>query len=736
MKTFLLLTALALLINARAQDSQVRLSADTLEGLAGSYHNPIDPALQFNIQREKDHLVLVVPGQGQTDMVGLGKDRFQPKGVNPRAVVAFARDASGRAPRFTWIQDHKNSNGIWLCDSAAAGRGGRYPLKNNPYKVFRIIEQDGKLSCRLNAGMPFDLQPDGPDAPNKFHFSTGDYTIWFEFVPAGKGYKLLTHEGGNLDFFRFEDAAAAIDKGFPFGRTTFDRADTLRGMLTPLRTCYDVTFYGLDIAIEPATQSIRGNATIRFQAVESFSRAQIDLFANMKIEAIRYHGKPLAYTREYNAVFVDFPSSILQGQQDEIAIVYSGKPQLPNANLLKGGFLWSNDKAGNPWIESVVQGSGASIWWPCKDHQSDKPDSMRISITVPSGLMDISNGRLLDSVTLPGGRTRWDWYVDYPIVNYDVAVNIGRYMEIRDTLVRPGGAILPLHYYCMAYHPEKAQRIFAVVKPLLRLYEKDFGPYPFPKDGFTLMESLYPMEHQGAVTFGSVIPVNDGPPDYDDIIRTAWHETSHEWWGNSVTCKDNADLWIHEAFATYAEVLAYAAFDGPAAASKYLASQQPAEKRAIIGAYGVNDFRLGYIYDRGCLMLNTFRHCLDNDSVFFAVLRGLQERFRYQSVSTEDIVGYINEATGQNFTPFFDQYLRYKAPHLMLETKPAGDGLDLSYKWKTDVAGFTMPVKITTAKDSWSTIRPTNEWQTIHLPGMTPADINVDTVDYLVAVDR
>ena len=730
MKTLRLFASLALplLVIMPRTKAQPAGSTDTLEGLAGSYHNPIDYSLRFDIQRDKDHLVLVVPGQGQTDMAGLGKDRFWPKGVKPRAVVAFVRDASGRATRLAWIQDHKGSKGTWICDSAAAGRGGRYRLKSDPYKLLRITEQDGRLTACVNSGMVFDLQPDGPAT---FHFGTGNYTIWLEFVPAGKGYKLLSHEGGDIELYRFDNAAADnIDKGFPFDRTTFDRADTLRGMLTPLRTCYDVTFYGLDIAVDPSTQSIQGKATIRFRATQPFTRCQVDLFANMKIEAIRYHGAALTYTREYNAVFIDFPTPVQQGQQDEISFVYSGAPQLPNVALLKGGFLWAKDKHGNPWIESVVQGSGASIWWPCKDHQSDKPDSMRISITVPAGLMDISNGRLLDSVALPGGRTRWDWYVDYPIVNYDVVVNIGRYMQLSDTLDNLG-----LKYYCLPYDLKKARRIFAVVKPLLRLYQKDFGPYPFPRDGFTLMESLYPMEHQGAVTFGSMTSADDSPPDYAELTRVAWHETSHEWWGNSVTCSDNADLWIHEAFATYAEVLAYDAFEGRAAADRYLASQKPMEKRAMIGAYGVNDFRLGYIYDRGCLLVNTFRHSLGSDSVFFALLHGLQERFRYRSVSTEDIVGYINAATGRNYTPFFDQYLRHGAPRLELLTKPDGNALELSYRWKTEVDHFTMPVKITTAKDSWSRLTPTNEWQTIRLTGMEPADVKVDTTDFLVVVD-
>ena len=734
----LFLTTLARAQNLRAQDKQTR---DTLTGLIGSYCPLLDPSLQFNIKRDKDQLILEVVGQGQTPMTGLGNDRFRPKQVNPPAIVAFVRDNSGKAVRFRWIQDHKSSNGEWLEDSAAAagpgnkpGYAGRYHLKNNPYKIIRIREQDGRLTGQLDAGSVFDLQPDGP---NKYDLTTGSYTMRFEFVPARNKYKLLTREEGDLDFSRQDDAAAAapVDNGFPPDRG-FGRADSLRGMLTPLRTCYDVSFYGLDIAVDPATQSIQGSANIRFTAVQPFSRIQIDLFANLTIEKILFHGKELAYTREFNAVFIDFPSPVPQGATEAITILYAGKPQVPNIAILKGGFIWFADKQGNPWIESVCQGSGASLWWPCKDHLSDKPDSMKISITVPTGLTDISNGRLLDSVALPDHHTRFDWYVDYPIPNYDAVVNIGRYVQIADTLIR-GPDTLNLHYYCIEHNEEKANRIFALVKPMLRLYEKDFGEYPFQKDGFTLMESLYGMEHQGAVSFGPVNnPVGSDHFDFNDLSRVTWHESAHEWWGNSITCKDFADMWIHEAFATYAEVLAYEKFDGKAAAQKYLNQQIPENKRPIIGTYDVNDFHEGDMYSKGCRMLNTLRHCIGNDSLWFALLHGLQNRFRYQSVTTKDIVGYIDNFTKTNYTPFFDQYLRHDAiPKLQLMTDRRGDTLALSYRWKTDVDGFDMPIELYNTKGARTRLSPTNEWHTIRLPQWTAANLQVDTDDFYVDIE-
>jgi aminopeptidase N len=289
----------------------------------------------------------------------------------------------------------------------------------------------------------------------------------------------------------------------------------------------------------------------------------------------------------------------------------------------------------------------------------------------------------------------------------------------------------------MPYNYEKAKRIFDTVKPMLALYEKDFGKYPFEKDGFTLMESLYPMEHQGAVTFGPIDnPVLSDQTDFDDLTRTAWHESAHEWWGNSITCKDMADLWIHEAFATYAEVLAYEAFAGKTAAGKYLKDQTPGNTRPIIGTYDVNDFHLGDMYPKGCLMLNTLRNCIGNDSLWFALLRGLQHRFRYQSVTTGDIVGYINETTKKDYTPFFDQYLRHTAiPRLELMTNQRGDTLVLSYRWKTDVDHFEMPVELYSAKGMRTRLTPTGEWQTISLPRWTAADLKVDTDDYYVDVE-
>jgi len=633
MKGYFLLVNLLLVafFHSSAQQRGKEQRKDTLEGLAGLYRLGIDSTRLFRIKQDKDQLILEVVGQGQTPLAPLGGNRFSPKHISPPVTIEFIRDSLGTVYKFTWFQDRKDKVVEYIPVASGPGAenrngyAGRYKVAGNPYNILRVEEENGLLTVQANKGSKIVFSSLSKD---KFFAKKGDYTVWYEFVRDGQGniQKLLNREAGLLDIVKTgESPEAGTQPAHVSNRENgFTRADSLQGMLTPPRTCYDVLFYGLDIRVLPETKSITGNTTIRFRAMQSFDTMQVDLYANMKIEKILFHGRELAYTRDCNAVFIQFPAVIGKGKEDAITIFYSGMPQLPDPSTLKGGIIWYHDKEDNLWIESVCQGSGASLWWPCKDHLSDKPDSMKISITVPNGLKEISNGRLLQTTALPDGFTRFDWYVSYPINNYNVVINIGNYAHFTDTYTR-GQDTMALNYYCLPDSREKAAQIFKEVKPMLALYEKDFGVYPFQRDGFTLMESLYPMEHQGAVSFGPVYnPVNSDKWDPADLQRTAWHETAHEWWGNNITCRDMADLWIHEAFATYAEVLAYETFSGKEASLKYLKDQHPGNKEPVIGVYNVNHFHLGDMYSKGCLMLHTLRNVINNDSAWFGILKGIQ----------------------------------------------------------------------------------------------------------------
>lgn len=399
------------------------------------------------------------------------------------------------------------------------------------------------------------------------------------------------------------------------------RADTLRGALSPERTCYDVRWYHLDVTIDPSTKRIDGSTTIRFTGVQESQRLQVDLFANMDLKAITLDGgASLPFTREFGAVFVSLPRPLKPGETHDLIVEYGGEPRVAPRAPWDGGFIWTKDSSGNPWVAVTCQGTGASLWWPTKDHQADEPDSMLITVNVPPGLEDVSNGRLRSVTRLPGGWMRYEWAVTYPINNYDVTVNVGKFAHFADMYY--GADTLTLDYCVLPEHLEAAQRQFQQVKPMLACFERDFGPYPFPRDGYKLVESPHlGMEHQTAVAYGNGFHNGYRRTSssryglmFDFIIV---HESAHEWWGNSVTSKDIADMWIHESFGAHAEALFVECSWGYNAMLDYVNSKkgQVGNRSPIIGMYGVNNKGSGDMYPKGSLMLHTFRGVLDRKSV-------------------------------------------------------------------------------------------------------------------------
>ena len=519
----------------------------------------------------------------------------------------------------------------------------------------------------------------------------------------------------------------------------FTRADSLRGMLTPLRSCYDVTYYHLDVRIDPSTETIRGSNTIRFKVVEAFTVMQIDLFKNMDIDSISLNnGSILQFERQHNAVFVTLPEKVRVGSDHAVTVYYSGKPISAKRPPWEGGLIWEKDELGNPWVAVTCQGTGASLWWPNKDHQSDEPDSMMISITVPPGLENISNGRLRRTTKLRDGWTRFDWFVNNPINNYDVTANIGKFAHFSD-LYMSGEDTLTLDYYVMPYNLEKAKAQFQQVKPMMACFEMHFGKYPFYSDGYKLVESPHlGMEHQSAIAYGNWYlngyrgesmsakgPASATGLKFDFIIV---HETAHEWWGNSVTSKDVADMWIHESFGAYAEAIYVECLWGYDEAIAYVNAKRTGIKNTdpIIGTYNVQRSGSVDMYNKGQIVLNTLRSVIDNDSLWFAFLYGLATTFRHQTITTDTVVRYVHSLTGKDLTYFFDQYLRHpRIPQLEVFITRKGSDVRAKYKWNADVPDFKMPVKVTTAPGKYEFITPTTGWQTMALGDIDPMQFKV-----------
>ena len=517
---------------------------------------------------------------------------------------------------------------------------------------------------------------------------------------------------------------------------TFTRKDSLQGGLRPERTCFDVQRYDLNIKIDIDKKSIVGFNDITFNVVENTSKIQIDLFENMQVDSIIYNTKKLDYKRDYHAVFISFPADLLNGNTAKVRFYYSGNPIIARLAPWDGGFVFSKDNQGKPWIGVACQGIGASLWWPCKDSQSDEPDNgMSIKVAVPDGLMNVSNGKFLGSESLNNGYTLWDWEVINPISTYVVTINIADYAHIQDDL---GG--LSIDYYVLKENEEKAKVHFEEVKPMLTCYQSKFGKYPFLEDGFKLVETYYlGMEHQSAVSYG-----NKYKKGYlgNDLSETGIgllfdyitiHESAHEWFGNSITSKDIADVWIHEGFGQYAESVFIECQYGYNKAKQYLFGLQNNVRndKPLIGHYGVNNIGSYDMYPKGALLLNTIRNVINNDDLWWKILLNFSETFRHKIIDTETLISFFNQESKLNLTPIFNQYLRYTTiPVLELKR----NSKNLEYRWKTDVSDFKMPVDI---KVNGKEIRiaPTNSWKKSNIKMNKTTSIKVVADEFYINVN-
>lgn len=508
----------------------------------------------------------------------------------------------------------------------------------------------------------------------------------------------------------------------------YSRADTLRGTLSDLRSCYDIRYYHLNITLDIENKLISGSNLFKFKATTDLKRIQFDLFANLQIQKVSYHGQELPFKREFNAVFLDFPSTIKKNTQDEFTVFYSGNPRIAVRPPWDGGFTFSKDTQGKPWVAVSCQGLGASSWWPNKDHQSDEVDSMMISITVPKGLIDVSNGRLRSIQNVDSEHTRFNWFVSYPINNYNVSLNVADYAHFDDSFAGENGN-LTLDYYVLKENLEKAKKQFnANVKPMFNVFENWFGAYPFYRDGYKLIETPYlGMEHQSAVAYGNNYLNGYMGRDLSGTgLGLKWdyiiiHETGHEWFGNNITSKDIADMWIHEGFTMYSEALYVESRDGKDAGAKYIAGVRKSiqNDKPILGPYGVNTEGSSDMYYKGANLIHMIRTLVDDDHKWREILRGMNSEFGLKTTTTEDVVNYLSKKSGRDLTKIVDQYLRY-ATIPVLEFKT--EGKQTLYRWKADVESFDMPLRLKNGK-KYQWIKPESEWKKIRLKAAFTPDL-------------
>ncbi len=515
----------------------------------------------------------------------------------------------------------------------------------------------------------------------------------------------------------------------------FTKQDSIRGSITPERSWWNLTYYHLQIKVDIENRFFQGQNAIHYTVLEAGERMQVDLQPPLKITKVMQGKNELSFTQDGNAYYVSFNNPQQVGDKNSIMVHYEGKPQVSVRPPWSGGVTWDKDANGNDFIATTCQGDGASLWWPCKDHMYDEPDSMLISITVPKHLINVSNGRLRSVVKNKDKTRTFHWFVSNPINNYGVNINIGDYVHFSEVYQGENGP-LDCDYYVLKDNLNKAKKQFKDAARTLEAFEHWFGPYPFYEDSYKLVEAPYlGMEHQSSVTYG-----NGYANGYlgRDLSQTGWglkwdfiivHESGHEWFANNITYKDIADMWIHESFTAYSENLFLDYHYGKQASAEYVIGtrQNIQNNKPIIGPYGVNKSGSGDMYYKGANMLHTLRQLIEEEEKWRNILRGLNQEFYHQTVTTAQIEDYISQQSGKDLSAFFNQYLRdTRIPVLEYVIKENR----LQYRWSQVVQNFDMPVIVyINGEKEW--LFPTAQWSSKEIKEGT-SDVKID-INFYVA---
>ncbi len=509
------------------------------------------------------------------------------------------------------------------------------------------------------------------------------------------------------------------------------RLDVLRGEYGRYRANNDLLHYELEVRIDPDQRSISGKNTIRFKMLKDDTRIQLELYANLGIDKILLAGTTLKYERDHNTVYVDFPETLRAGRTYAIDFHYTGLPQEQGRF---GGLAFRKDPAGRHWVNTANEGEGSSVWWPSKDQWRDEPEGADIRVAVPNGLMNVSNGKFMGKTDLGDGYSRWDWRVHYPINSYNVSLNIGEYVQFSEQLGE-----LSMDYFVLPGSLEKAKKQFAQARPMMEAFEKYVGKYPFPKDGYKLIEVPYSgMEHQSAVTYGNRFANGYLERDWTEVgvsLKFDFiiiHESGHEWFGNAVSAADVSDMWIQEGWTTYLEGVYVEALFGNDDAQKYVNGykKKVGNREPIITQRGIHRTPNQDMYFKGALFLHTLRSVVNDDQKWWNLVRATFEHFKYQNIMTEDMVRFFNTELKQDLTPIFDQYLRHANLPTLELTFDEKVGT-VSYRWNADERAFAMPIKVG-AKGVWQVIQPTADWKT--MPNADGRALSVATDLYYVNV--
>lgn len=532
-------------------------------------------------------------------------------------------------------------------------------------------------------------------------------------------------------------------------KKSITRADTVRGSILPEREWWNVLRYDLTVKPDPESKTISGKNEIQFEVTQSMHAPvmQIDLQDPLLIDSIVLNSSlQVDFKKQGNAWYADVNGLDLSAI-NTMSVHYHGKPLEAKFPPWDGGWVWKKDSLGFPWISAACQGIGASVWYPCKDHQSDEPDDgASLTIITPQDLVGVGNGRLASVVKNDDGTTSYKWEVTNPINNYNLIPYIGKYEEIKDVYAGEKG-VLDISLWVLDYNVEKAkQHVLPGVIRTLKAFEHWFGPYAFYEDSYKLVDAPYAgMEHQSAIAYGNKYLNGFWG---NDISKTGWgkkfdymvvHESGHEWFGNNITTADIADMWVHEGFTCYSEVLFTEFWYGKEAGDEYSYGLRNniQNKNIVVQNYGINQEPGQDMYYKGQVLLHTIRHSMNDDEKFRSILRGLNKDYYHGIVTTGQVENYFNERSGFNYGKVFDQFLRNKTIPI-LEYYFTNSNKTVHYRYVNCIKGFDLPLFLKGGNDSLK-IYPGTEWKSSTLNSASASRLfNSDKIEkmYYIAADR
>ena len=494
------------------------------------------------------------------------------------------------------------------------------------------------------------------------------------------------------------------------------RGSSSGGPLMPEQAAYDVKSYDLDLRIDPDAQTIKGALTAHALIVNPLEWFVLDLDPPLVVDAVTLvssAGKALEslrHERRGEKLWIAFPKTKKPGEEVWVKIAYGGKPRVAPRPPWVGGFAWSKTKSGDHWFTVTCQNDGADIWFPVKDHPSDKPETTSLHYTVPRPLVAVANGLLQKVVDNKDGTRTFNWYTQQPINNYSITLNVAPYRTIEDKYTSIAGTTVPVVFWILPEAYEKGFEVVKQTKLYLRYLEEYLGPYPFRAEKVGIVHTNHlGMEHQTIIAYGSTFTLNESGFDWLML-----HELGHEWWANLVTASDWRDFWIHEGFQSFMDTLYLEKLRGKEAyframtnRARSLRNKQPVaprESRTTTQMYmAAPDYLTsdGDIYGKGAVILHTLRYLIGEQPFFRSlrrmaypdpsmekVINGSQVYF----ATTDDFLQIAEKESGTELDWFFEVYLRQpKLPKLITEKN--ADRMTL--RWESpEGLPFPMPVEV------------------------------------------